>query len=283
MSKSSQREERRHWAIEKPKFDNARKWRGIYYIDTDDMEFEDTMKNVSKKLEVPLNPPCLAKLHVGTEACCTQFYSRKIRYECIIEAQESTRTRIGTTQPRDHEDLFSEKGFNSLSHHNFAHKPFAIPQAMKIPYAEATVDKEWKKLEKLPAWQVTNVKSKKEVIEKTQTKGRTVHFATLMDLCHLKNSELDQQFQKYRGLVVLRGDVVKDDSGSYAVFTEQGLSASKMTAAKVLDVLARLPGCAGQASDAASAYTQVKMENAPKLSECPDFWIRLQRYTWPKT
>ena len=37
--------------------------------------------------------------------------------------------------------------------------------------------------------------------------------------------------QKYQGRVVLRGDIVKDDSGSYAVFTEQGSSASPMTAA----------------------------------------------------
>ena len=53
---------------------------------------------------------------------------------------------------------------------------------------------------------------------------------TLRDLRHLKNSELEQKFHKYKGRVVLRGDVVKDDSGSYAVFTEQGSSASQMTA-----------------------------------------------------
>ena len=49
---------------------------------------------------------------------------------------------------------------------------------------------------------------------------------------------------------------MKDDSGSCAVFAEQGSSASQMKAAKVMDVFARLPGCAGQATDAASAYTQ---------------------------
>ena len=46
---------------------------------------------------------------------------------------------------------------------------------------------------------------------------------------------------------------MKDDSGSYAVFTEQGSSASQMTAAKVMDMKSRLPGCAGQAADAVSA------------------------------
>ena len=39
---------------------------------------------------------------------------------------------------------------------------------------------------------------------------------------------------------------MKDDSGSYAVFTEQGSSASQMTAAKVMDIISRLPGCAGR-------------------------------------
>ena len=54
-----------------------------------------------------------------------------------------------------------------------------------------------------------------------------------MDICHLKNAELEAKHQKYKGRVVLRGDVVKDNSGSYAVFTEQGSSASQMTTAKI--------------------------------------------------
>ena len=33
---------------------------------------------------------------------------------------------------------------------------------------------------------------------------------------------------------MLRGDIVKDNSGSYAVFTEQGSSAFQMTAAKIM-------------------------------------------------
>ena len=88
--------------------------------------------------------------------------------------------------------------------------------------------------------------------------------------------------------VVLRCDIVKDDSGSYAVFTEQGSSASRMTAAKIMDIISRLPGCNGQAADAVSAYTEAKMEDVHKLlkipnSECPDSWNRLPRHKWPKS
>ena len=77
-------------------------------------------------------------------------------------------------------------------------------------------------MEKISAWILTKVRSKSEVIDEARTSGAKVHFATLMDLCHLKNAELEAKHQKYKGRVVLRGDIVKDDSGSYAVFTEQG-------------------------------------------------------------
>ena len=141
-----------------------------------------------------------------------------------------------------------------------------MPQAMKIPAAKAAVDKEWEKLEKTSVWNLTKVRSKKEVIDEARTSGGTVHFASLMDICHLKNAELEAKHQKYKGRVVLRGDIVKDDSGSYAVFTEQGSSASQMTAAKIMDIISRLPGCDGQAADAVSACTQVKMEDAHRMS-----------------
>ena len=79
------------------------------------------------------------------------------------------------------------------------------------------------------------------------------------------NAELEAKHHQHIDQVVLRGDVVKDDSGSYAVLTDQGSSASQMTTAKVMDIISRLPRCAGQAADAVSVYTQVKMEDAHPL------------------
>ena len=78
------------------------------------------------------------------------------------------------------------------------------------------------KKEKISAWNVTKDRSKREVIDEARTKGAKVHFASLMDICHLKNAELETKHQKYKGRVVLRGDIVEDDSGFYAVVTEQG-------------------------------------------------------------
>ena len=54
MSDASKRKVKQKWTIEKPKLDNARKLRGIHFIDLDDGEFKDVMKNARGKLEVPM-------------------------------------------------------------------------------------------------------------------------------------------------------------------------------------------------------------------------------------
>ena len=137
------------------------------------------------------------------------------------EASESTRLRMGESLPTHHEDHIAGKGDNSLQHYNLVHKFILMPQALKIPAAKAAVDKEWEKLENISAWNLTKVRSKKEVIDEARTNCAKVHFASLVDMCHLEKAELEANHQKYKGRIVLRGDIVKDVSGSYAVFTEQ--------------------------------------------------------------
>ena len=97
--------------------------------------------------------------------------------------------------------ILQEKGDNSLQHYNLVHKCIPVHQAMKIPAAKAAVVKEWEKLEKIPAWNLTKVRSKKEVIDEARTKCEKVHFASLMDICHLKDAELETKHHKYKGRV----------------------------------------------------------------------------------
>ena len=79
---------------------------------------------------------------------------------------------------------------------------------------------------KVASWAIDPGKEqKKEVIQEAQKEHITVHVASLMDICHLKNAELEPKYQRYKGRVVLQGDTIKDDSKSYAVFKEQGSSA----------------------------------------------------------
>ena len=94
--------------------------------------------------------------------------------------------------PNHHEDLIAGKGDTSLQHYNLVHKFMPMPQAMKIPAAKAAVVKECEKLEKIPAWDLTKLRSKKEVVDEARTKGAKVHFASLTDICHFKNAQLER-------------------------------------------------------------------------------------------
>ena len=140
-----------------------------------------------------------------------------------------------------------------MSHYNLLHKFIRMLQTLKIPDAKAAVDKDWEELEKLLPMQKTNVRSKKEVMQEAQKEGRTVHFASLMDICHFKNAELEPTFQKYKGRVVLRGDIAKDDSGSYAVFADEGSLLQDYQDAQDK-----------QQMQYQLTYTSVKMENAKR-------------------
>ena len=231
MGKHAKLKEKQKSSNEKLHLENARKLRGIYFIDPDDTEFKETIENEREKLETSLAPAMPCKI---TKNCGSGGSNKvKTKLACILEADESTRLRMGNSIPHYHEDQNAGKGENSLQHYNLVHKFIPLPQAMKIRARRAAVDKEWEKLEKISARNLTKVKSKKEVIDEARTSGATVHCASSMDICHLKNAELEAKHQKYKGRVVLCGDIVKDNSGSYAVFTEQGSSASQMTAAKI--------------------------------------------------
>ena len=127
MSKNAKLKERQKWSIEKPKLDNARRLRGIYFIDPEDMEFKETTKNARKKLATPMAPamPCktskkIEKSKNGETRSKTNDF--KSKFACILEANESRRLRMEETLPKYHEHHIARRGDTSLQHYNLVHK-----------------------------------------------------------------------------------------------------------------------------------------------------------------
>ena len=140
--------ERHKWSDQKPKLDNARRLRGIYFSDVEDKEFKETIRNARKKLETPMAPamPCkICKKSKIDETRTSKTNDFKSKFACILEASESTRMRMKESPPNYHEDHIAGRADNSLQHDNLVHKFIPMPQAMKIPAAKAAVDKEWEK------------------------------------------------------------------------------------------------------------------------------------------
>ena len=62
----------------------------------------------------------------------------KTKLACILEADESTRMRVGNSVPNYHEDHIAGKGANSLQHYNLVRKFIPMPQAMKNSGSESS-------------------------------------------------------------------------------------------------------------------------------------------------
>ena len=101
--KACQAEGEKHkWSNEKFHLENAPKLRGIYFIDPEDTELKETIKNARKKLETSVAPamPCKIIKKCGSDGS----NKSKTKLACILEADESTRMRMGNSIPHHHQD-----------------------------------------------------------------------------------------------------------------------------------------------------------------------------------
>ena len=111
MGRNAKLKERQKWSHEKPKLDNARRLRGIYFIDPKDKEFKETMRNARKKLETPVAPAVPCKTCKKSEKGETRGKTNdfKSKFACILEASESTRLRMGESLPNHQEEPYCRK------------------------------------------------------------------------------------------------------------------------------------------------------------------------------
>ena len=108
-----------------------------------------------------------------------------------------------------------------------------------------------------------------------------------MNICHLKNAELETKHQKYKGRVVLRGDIVKDESRSLCSIQRTRIisitnDSSKCYGYHIQTVRLRRTSCGRSIClypDKNGGYS--KILKIPK-SKCPDISVRQPRHKWPK-
>ena len=181
LSDASKRKEKHKWAIEKPRLENARGLRHIFFIDPDGEEFK---RKVQKMLvgswKFRYQQQCLEGIQHNKhrETCCT-VRQHKTKYARIVEADESFRIRMERSQNKNHEVHIVGRGMNSLNHKKLVHILIPMPQAKKIPDAKAAVEKNGKigRNPGMASWQ--KVRKKKEVIDEARNEGQKSSFCVI--------------------------------------------------------------------------------------------------------
>ena len=88
VSNAAKSKAKQKWIFDKPKLENARRLRGIFFIEPEDEELRHTIKNARRKLEIPM--PAAMPCKTPVNCCgvnCSSIGKRKTEYACIVDAK----------------------------------------------------------------------------------------------------------------------------------------------------------------------------------------------------
>ncbi len=154
-------------------------------------------------------------------------------------------------------------------------RPVSHKERRENPKAQASLDKEWKKLRDINCWEEGKVKEWRDVAAQARNKGTQCHVGRIFAICVEKNAELPESdpSRKFKGRVVFQGNNVRDHNWEVALFQELGSCPATLEAAKVADLSGLVPGHKVEQADAEQAYTQSLLGGTPT-------WVRLPVDQW---
>ena len=182
--------------LKKPKLDNARRL-GIYFIDPDDRELEEIIKNAGRKLETQWLPPALLckmskkSKHGETRGKMISNQDLRVSWK-PVNPQECVWRNLNQNTMRT--TLQEEGQFTATLQFGFSF--FLCLKPWKFLQQKQRWNKDGRKLKRFRRGTKHESETKSEVIDEARKEGRKVHFASLMDLCHLKNAELETKHSK---------------------------------------------------------------------------------------
>ena len=150
----------------------------------------------------------------------------RLKYACIVDADESTRPRPEGAGHKPHQDHITAKGMNSMTHCSLVHKFIPMPQAFKKFQMQR---QQWKKNGKnwresrMAADQRSETRKKWSMKQEIRADTFILRHWWICVISRIRSWNLSI---KSTTAGSYSGNVVKDDSGSYAVLTEQESSAS---------------------------------------------------------
>ena len=128
MAWNAKLREKHKWSDEQPKLDNARRLQRICFIETEDMEFKEIIKNARRKMETPMAPamPCKT-CKKKNKVARLKISSLNLRVSWKpVNPQECVWKKLHRIIMRT---ILQEIGDKSLQHYNLVHTFIPVPHA----------------------------------------------------------------------------------------------------------------------------------------------------------
>ena len=119
------------------------------------------------------------------------------------------------------------------------------------------------------------MKEKSILQAEARAEGRKIHCGELMSICSIKHWETPS-LSKYKGRIVFRGDIVKDEYNAAAVFQELSASPTTIHSANSAIAYGCIPGHKVTQADAIRAYVQSSLKSKAET------WVAIPRELWPE-
>jgi hypothetical protein len=151
------------------------------------------------------------------------------------------------------------------------------------PKAIAAVRAEIDALEACGTWDVSTLCEKQEVIDWATNEGITVHIGEGLGICSIKNHEMGEHLQKWKGRFCFRAPTARDQGGAIAVFQEMSSRPTTVVAVNVSVAYGCLHGYKVSVADAVKAYVQSDLKSKnPTYIEipkhlCPLEWRKMHK------
>ena len=144
--------------------------------------------------------------------------------------------------------------------------------------AQAAMKLEWDGLRKAGVWDMSSVRSWKDVAREARDNGTKVHVGRIFGLCVEKNTQfkLGDALRKFKGRFVFQGNEVRDELYEYAFFDDISSAPAALEAAKACDAYGCIDGNTIMQADAFQAYIQSDLGG-----DIPT-WVRLPPEYVPK-
>ena len=261
MSKAAKKKGKQEWANEKTKFDNARRLRGTYFIDPDDGRAKERpSKSKERNWKLSRKRLCFAR---WWQESVLGSYGKLWRVRTPILAKKQSMLALWKlTNPQGNEwnvHFWEITRTTSLEKKGFANL-YRCPKRRKF----------W--MRKLQ-WLRNGTSSKRSlrgrwIRQRTRKMFSLKHKKRISPLCYIDGHLSSQKCRAgTKAPKVQRSTRAPRRHRKIWPKCTRGVHRTRIVSlandcCKSKDVVARLPGCAGQAANAVSVYTQVKMKDA---------------------